>query len=105
FGDRVRLRKASFEDMKPVVQEFGRADVSGVLLDLGVSSPQLDEGRRGFSYSHDGPLDMRMDPDQATTAADVVNDYSEDRLAKVLRDNGDERFAGRIAHAIVGARP
>jgi 16S rRNA (cytosine1402-N4)-methyltransferase len=105
FGDRVRLRRASFEDIAPIVRELGRTNVSGVLFDLGVSSPQLDEASRGFSYSNDGPLDMRMDPDQATTADDVVNGYSERRLTQVLRDNGDERFAGRIARAIAGARP
>jgi 16S rRNA (cytosine1402-N4)-methyltransferase len=105
FGERVRVRRAGFEQMTPVVGDLGEEEVSGVLFDLGVSSPQLDRADRGFSYSHDGPLDMRMDPDQATTAADVVNGYSEDRLGRVLADNGDERFARRIAHAIVSARP
>lgn len=105
FGDRVRLRRASFEDMSPAVRELGATSVSGVLFDLGVSSPQLDQRDRGFSYSNDGPLDMRMDPDQTITAADVVNGYSEERLAQVLTDNGDERFARRIARGIVAARP
>ncbi len=105
FGDRVRVRRASFEDMSPVVHDLAATRVSGVLFDLGVSSPQLDEPDRGFSYSNDGPLDMRMDPDQRITAAEVVNGYSEERLARVLSDNGDERFARRIARGIVAARP
>jgi 16S rRNA (cytosine1402-N4)-methyltransferase len=79
--------------------------VSGVLLDLGVSSPQLDRPERGFSFRGDAPLDMRMDQDQALTAADVVNGYDERDLARVLRRHGDEVHAGRIARAIVAARP
>ncbi|HUQ62912.1 MAG TPA: 16S rRNA (cytosine(1402)-N(4))-methyltransferase RsmH [Acidimicrobiales bacterium] len=105
FGKRVTLQRASFEEMAPVLRSMGTQEVSGVLFDLGVSSPQLDQPTRGFSYSHDGPLDMRMDPEAATSAADVVNDYSEDDLARVLADYGDERFARRIARAIVAARP
>jgi 16S rRNA (cytosine1402-N4)-methyltransferase len=79
--------------------------VVGVLFDLGVSSPQLDRADRGFSYRHDAPLDMRMDRTAGTSAADVVNTYDERELADVLRRFGDERFAGRIARAIVAARP
>ncbi len=79
--------------------------VSGVLFDLGVSSPQLDRADRGFSYRQDAPLDMRMDRSAGPTAADVVNTYDERELAGVLRRFGDERFAGRIARAIVAARP
>ena len=79
--------------------------MSGVLFDLGVSSPQLDRAERGFSYRHDAPLDMRMDRPRARTAADVVNGTDERDLAGVLRTFGDERFAGRIARAIVAARP
>ena len=77
----------------------------GILMDLGVSSPQLDRAERGFSYRFDAPLDMRMDAKQALTAADVVNDYDEDALASVIARYGEERFAQRIAHAIVAARP
>ena len=77
----------------------------GVLFDLGVSSPQVDRPERGFSYAVDGPLDMRMDRTQPTTAADVVNLYDERRLARVVARYGDERHAGRIARGIVGARP
>jgi 16S rRNA (cytosine1402-N4)-methyltransferase len=79
--------------------------VVGVLFDLGVSSPQLDRPERGFSYRNDAPLDMRMDRSQAITAADVVNAYPEVELARVLQHYGDERFARRIAKAIVAARP
>jgi 16S rRNA (cytosine1402-N4)-methyltransferase len=79
--------------------------LSGVLLDLGVSSPQLDRGDRGFSYRQVGPLDMRMDPTAGRSAADVVNEADEAELARILRQFGDERHAGRIARAIVAARP
>jgi 16S rRNA (cytosine1402-N4)-methyltransferase len=78
---------------------------SGVLFDLGVSSMQLDDPERGFSYRGDGPLDMRADRRQSTTAADVVNGYDEGSLARVLARHGEERFAGRIARAVVAARP
>jgi 16S rRNA (cytosine1402-N4)-methyltransferase len=105
FGERVVLRHAPFDRMTEICEELGHDWVSGVLLDLGVSSPQLDRPERGFSYSGAGPLDMRMDCSQATTAADVVNHYPEPRLARVLAELGDERFAGRIARAIVAARP
>jgi 16S rRNA (cytosine1402-N4)-methyltransferase len=81
------------------------SSLAGALFDLGVSSPQLDRADRGFSYRHDGPLDMRMDPDQPWSAADVVNGYTDAELVRVLRDFGDERFAARIARAIVSARP
>ena len=79
--------------------------VVGALFDLGVSSPQLDRAERGFSYRLDGPLDMRMDPSASRTADDVVNGYTEAELVRVLRENGDERFAGRIARSLVAARP
>ncbi len=79
--------------------------LSGVLLDLGVSSPQLDRGARGFSYRHGGPLDMRMDPTSGTSAADLVNDADEAELVRILRRFGDERHAPRIARAIVASRP
>jgi len=79
--------------------------VSGVLFDLGVSSPQLDRGDRGFSYRNEGPLDMRMDSERQWSADDVVNGYSEAELTTTIRKYGDERFASRIARAIVAARP
>ena len=79
--------------------------VDGILLDLGVSSPQFDEAERGFSYRNDGPLDMRMNKDDRLSAYEVVNSYSEEKLAKVLWDYGEERNARRIAHSIVESRP
>lgn len=105
FGARVTLRQARFDQLRAVVEELGYTTVTGILFDLGVSSPQLDHADRGFSYRSAGPLDMRMDQRQALTAADVVNTYDQRRLADVLRDFGDERFAGRIARAIVASRP
>ena len=105
YGDRVDLRQARFDRMTMICEELGHRQVSGVLLDLGVSSPQLDHPQRGFSYGADGPLDMRMDRRQRLTAADVVNTYDEDDLTQVLATYGDERFARRIARAIVAARP
>jgi 16S rRNA (cytosine1402-N4)-methyltransferase len=105
FGDRVTLRRARFDELITTMEDLGHDHAAAVLFDLGVSSPQLDEPERGFSYRHDGPLDMRMDRRQPRTAADVVNGYDERDLAWVLRTYGDERFATRIARAIVAARP
>ena len=105
FADRVILRRARFDRLKAMVKEAGDESVVAVLFDLGVSSPQVDRADRGFSYSQDAPLDMRMDRSQSVTAADVVNTYPVERLTSVLYDYGDERFAGRIANAIVAARP
>jgi len=105
FGDRVTLRRARFDDLIPTLEALGHDDAVAVLFDLGVSSPQLDVADRGFSYRNEGPLDMRMDRRQQRTAADVVNGYDERSLATVLRTYGDERFATRIARAIVAARP
>jgi 16S rRNA (cytosine1402-N4)-methyltransferase len=105
FGDRALLQRTRFDALDDIVQQRGTTPVSGVLFDLGVSSPQLDRAERGFSYRHDAPLDMRMDRDQARSAADVVNDTDERELAAILAEYGDERFARRIAAAIVAARP
>ncbi len=105
FDGRVALRHSRFDRIAAVCEELGHGRVSGVLFDLGVSSPQLDRPERGFSYRGDGPLDMRMDRDQPTTADDVVNGYDEQRLGAVLAELGDERYARRIARAIVAARP
>ena len=105
FADRVILRRARFDRLKAMVKEAGDESVVAVLFDLGVSSPQVDRANRGFSYSQDAPLDMRMDRSQSVTAADVVNTYPVERLTSLLHDYGDERFAGRIANAIVAARP
>lgn len=105
FGERVALRHVRFDHLVEVVHELGIREVTGVLFDLGVSSPQFDSGERGFSYAHDGPLDMRMDRRRRRRAAEVVNEYSAARLAETLRRYGDERYARRIAAAIVAARP
>ena len=105
FGDRVVLRHARFDQLNTVMTDLRIPAASAVLFDLGVSSPQLDRGERGFSYRQSGPLDMRMDADEITTAGDVVNGYSQAELARVLRQHGDERFSERIASAIVAARP
>jgi 16S rRNA (cytosine1402-N4)-methyltransferase len=98
--DRVTLVPAVFDELADVLDDLGISEVQGVLFDLGVSSLQLDRPSRGFSYSTDAPLDMRMDPGSARTAADVVNTYSRGELTRVLKVYGEERFAGRIAAAI-----
>ncbi len=105
FADRLRVSHRRFDQLDEALAEHGVEEISGALFDLGVSSPQLDRGERGFSYRNDGPLDMRMDASQRWSAADVVNGYGQDDLARVIRRYGDERFAGRIARAIVAARP
>ena len=105
FGERVITRHARFDSLSVVMASLAIDRVSGVLFDLGVSSHQFDEGARGFSYRFDGPLDMRMDPSAGRTAADVVNGYDVEDLARVLREHGDERFAFRIAKALVAHRP
>lgn len=104
-GARLRASRRRFDQLADALDEHGIEQISGALFDLGVSSPQLDRAERGFSYRHDGPLDMRMDRDQTWSASDVVNGYSHDELADVLRRYGDERFASRIARAICAARP
>jgi 16S rRNA (cytosine1402-N4)-methyltransferase len=103
-SDRVTLVPAVFDELPEVLERLGVDEVQGVLFDLGVSSLQLDRPDRGFSYSTDAPLDMRMDPEGPRTAADVVNTYSSGELARVLRVYGEERFASRIAAAIVRER-
>jgi 16S rRNA (cytosine1402-N4)-methyltransferase len=105
FGDRVRLHRSRFDALEDIVRQLDTTPVSGVLFDLGVSSPQLDRARRGFSYRHEAPLDMRMDQRQPRTAADVVNGTDEQELARLLRAYGDERYARRVAKAIAAARP
>jgi 16S rRNA (cytosine1402-N4)-methyltransferase len=105
FGDRVTLRHTRFDRLGATVHELGEMTVTGALFDLGVSSPQFDRADRGFSYRHDAPLDMRMDRSQGRTAADLLADLDERAIAQLLREHGDERFASRIARAIVAARP
>lgn len=104
FADRVRLVRTRFSRLAGVVTEAGLDGVDGVLFDLGVSSPQVDDPGRGFSYRHDAPLDMRMDPDVPVTAADLVARLPEEELARILREYGEERFAARIARRIVAER-
>ena len=103
-ADRTTLVHAVYDELPRVLADLGLERVDGVLFDLGVSSLQLDEADRGFAYAQDAPLDMRMDPTRGTTAADVVNGYDARALARVLREYGEERFAARIAAAIVRER-
>jgi 16S rRNA (cytosine1402-N4)-methyltransferase len=105
FGHRFFTYRCRFDGLRDAMAAFDLDQLSGALFDLGVSSPQLDRAERGFSYRNDGPLDMRMDPDAQWSASDVVNGYAEGELRRVIRKYGDERFASRIARAIVAARP
>lgn len=104
FSDRVTLIHAVYDRIGDVLRDLGHPHVNGILFDLGVSSMQLDDPSRGFSYARDVALDMRMDPEGPITAADIVNSYSERDLARILRTYGDERFASRIARRIVAER-
>ncbi|MQA05971.1 MAG: 16S rRNA (cytosine(1402)-N(4))-methyltransferase RsmH [Streptosporangiales bacterium] len=99
-AERVTVVQAVYDQLPEVLAELGVAEVRGVLFDLGVSSMQLDERERGFAYSYDAPLDMRMDPTAGVTAAEVVNSYPVDELVRVFRAYGEERHARRIAEAI-----
>jgi 16S rRNA (cytosine1402-N4)-methyltransferase len=105
FGERLTLRQIRFDALAATMEELDVDRLAGALFDLGVSSPQLDRSERGFSYRNEGPLDMRMDRRQARTAADIVNTEDEQTLSRILRDYSDERYARRIARAIVAARP
>ena len=105
WSDRVTLVHAVYDAMPSVLADLGISAVQGILFDLGVSSMQLDESARGFAYSVDAPLDMRMDATSGLTAADVLNTYSVDDLTRILREYGEERFARRIAERIVAERP
>lgn len=104
FAGRFQIFKSNFKQYEEVLAAAGADRLDGVMLDFGVSSFQLDEVSRGFSYLKDAPLDMRMDASGGLTAADVVNGYSEERLAAILRDYGEERFAKRIAKAVAEQR-
>jgi 16S rRNA (cytosine1402-N4)-methyltransferase len=104
FGERTILVKGNFADMERILSEKKIGMVDGMLLDLGVSSHQLDTADRGFSFSQDAPLDMRMDQTRAASAADLVNTLPWQELARIIRDYGEERMAGRIARAIVKER-
>ena len=102
--DKVTLVHSNFERIGAIVRDLGLTGVDGMLFDLGVSSPQLDDGSRGFSYMADAPLDMRMDRSEGLTAADVVNGWSQEELRRILFQYGEERCAGQIAAAIVRRR-
>ena len=104
FRDRITLVHGNFGDVAQILDELGIAGVDGMLFDLGVSSPQLDEAERGFSYMLEAPLDMRMDSTAALSAYEVVNTWSEERLNRILWDYGEERYARRISAAILAAR-
>ena len=104
FGERVTIVRSNYCDMKSQLQKLGIDKVDGIVLDLGVSSYQLDTAERGFSYREDAPLDMRMDTRQKMTARDIVNDYTEADLYRVIRDYGEDKFAKNIAKHIVQAR-
>lgn len=100
YADKMTLVHGNFSDAAEILRELGIAGVDGMLFDLGVSSPQLDESERGFSYMNDAPLDMRMDNESSLTAYKVVNEYSHDELCRILWDYGEERYAKRIASKI-----
>ena len=104
FGEKVTIVRSNYCDMKSKLHVLGIDKVDGIVLDLGVSSYQLDTAERGFSYREDAPLDMRMDTRQKMTARDIVNDYTEADLYRVIRDYGEDKFAKNIAKHIVQAR-
>ena len=104
WSDRVTIVHGNFRDVAAILDEQGVPAVDGMLFDLGVSSPQLDDGQRGFSYMQDAPLDMRMDPSDNVDAWFIVNRWPEEKIARILHDYGDERYAKRIAAAIVARR-
>ncbi|HEY7374693.1 MAG TPA: 16S rRNA (cytosine(1402)-N(4))-methyltransferase RsmH [Polyangia bacterium] len=104
FGDRVTLVHARFSEARDVLARLGMTPVDGFLVDLGVSSPQLDRAERGFSFRMDGPLDMRMDPTSGETAAELLRRVDEVELTGIIRDHGEERHAARVARAIIEAR-
>ncbi|MBI3941892.1 MAG: 16S rRNA (cytosine(1402)-N(4))-methyltransferase RsmH [Chloroflexi bacterium] len=105
FGERIVLVHSNFADLFEVAQEYGFTPCDGILLDLGLSSMQLSDGGRGFSFQQDGPLDMRFDPSQPETAADLLNNLPEQELANLIYEYGEEHQSRRIARAIVQARP
>jgi 16S rRNA (cytosine1402-N4)-methyltransferase len=105
YGQRARLLQASYDSLTETLREIGWDKVDGILLDLGLSSMQLDTPERGFSFQQDAPLDMRFDPGSPTSAADLVNSLPQDELADLIYRYGEERASRRIAQAIVKARP
>ncbi|GAA10691.1 ribosomal RNA small subunit methyltransferase H [Gordonia alkanivorans NBRC 16433] len=103
-ADRISLHQATFHEIADVLDDAGEESIDAALFDLGVSSMQLDQAGRGFAYSVDAPLDMRMNSDDPLTAADVLNTYGHGELARVLSEYGEERFAGKIASAVLRER-
>lgn len=103
FADRVTIVQATYDELPAVLARLGRPKVQGILLDLGISSLQIDDPERGFAYARDAPLDMRMGP-QDLTAAEILNSYSRDELSRILRTYGEERYADQIARRIVAER-
>lgn len=101
FGDKVTLVKNNFRQIRQVIHDLGLPGVDGVLFDLGVSSPQLDVGERGFSYNADAPLDMRMDQQAMLTAHDIINEWDEAEIAKLIWEYGEEKFSRKIARQII----
>lgn len=104
YSDKLTIVRSNYKNMKTVLSDLGISHVDGILLDLGVSSYQLDTAERGFSYRADAPLDMRMDQRMEMTAEDIVNGYSEDELYRIIKNYGEERFARNIARKIVSSR-
>lgn len=110
YGEQITLVKTNFRDLEQVLKDLevpmkdGVPQVDGILYDLGVSSPQFDEGERGFSYNHDAPLDMRMDQDASLTAKEIVNEWPEEEIARIFYRYGEEKFSRRIARVIVEKR-
>ena len=104
FADKLTIVKSNFVEVSKVLNDLGINEVDGILMDLGVSSPQFDVAERGFSYRYDGPLDMRMDQSKTFNAKTLVNTYSLNELCKVLREYGDEKYAYQIAKNIIKAR-
>ncbi|SVD56871.1 uncharacterized protein METZ01_LOCUS409725, partial [marine metagenome] len=100
FQDRTTLVHGNFSDIKTILKKVNVVNVDGMLLDLGVSSPQLDSSKRGFSFMRNGPLDMRMDSSQKTTAADLLVELSDQKLVSVIKEYGEERFSKKIVKAI-----
>ena len=104
FGDRVIFVRDDFRNVASIIENTGLGKADGMLFDLGVSSPQLDDGSRGFSYMQDAPLDMRMDRSQAMSAYDIINGWTEEELTRIFFDYGEERFSRKIAAAIAARR-
>lgn len=104
FGSRVLFAHATYDEILDVIEDLGFRNVQAILLDLGVSSMQLDEADRGFAYSFDAPLDMRMDASESLTAAEILNYYSESELVRIFKEYGEERYAKQIAAAIISER-